>query len=163
MLNPVHFARAAMLAAGLALTGCATYGSVSQTEPVAEINNTNGVALKGYDAVAYFTDIKPVPGSPQITTNWHGATYRFASEAHRAAFVADPEHYAPQYGGFCAFAISRGTIADIDPSQFAVQNDRLYLNNNSVAQGIWNLDRPGNIRAGDRNWPLVPKKPVAAG
>ena len=155
--------RSVALAASLAVSACATDGMVSQREPVMPTNAENGLAVKGYDPVSYFSDMRPVPGNPAIATRWHGATYQFASNEHRQAFLADPGHYAPQYGGFCAFAISRGTIADIDPSEWAVVNDHLYLNNNAVAQRIWNLDRPGNIRAGDRNWPLVPKLPEAAG
>lgn len=156
------FARAAVLAASLAASACATDGVVTQREPIMPTNAEAGLAVKGYDPVAYFTDHKPVPGNPAITTRWHGVTYQFASNEHRQAFLADPDHFAPQYGGFCAFAISRGTIADIDPSEWAVVNDHLYLNNNAVAQRIWDTDRPGNIRAGDKNWPLVPKLPEAA-
>lgn len=159
MSNMTRMTRAAAFGAGLALAGCATNGSVSQTEPVAETNNEGGLAVKGYDPVAYFTEHKPVAGNPQIATTWHGAEYQFTSDAHRREFLAMPEHFAPQYGGFCAYAISRGTIADIDPNEWAVVNDHLYLNNNAVAKGIWDLDRPNNIQAGNRNWPLVPKLP----
>jgi YHS domain-containing protein len=157
------FARTAILGAGLAVSACATDGVVTQREPVMPTNAVAGVAVKGYDPVAYFTDHKPVPGNPGIETRWHGVTYQFALDEHRKAFIASPDHYAPQFGGFCAFAISRGTIADVDPSEWAVVNDNLYLNNNAVAQHIWDTDRPGNIRAGNKNWPLVPKLPEPAG
>ena len=153
----------AVLAAGLAVSACATNGMVSQREPVMPTNAEAGLAVKGYDPVGYFADGKPERGNPAIATRWHGATYQFTSDEHRRAFLADPDHFAPQYGGFCAFAISRGRIADIDPAEWAVMDDHLYLNNNAVAQRIWNLDRPGNIRAGDRNWPLVPKLPEPVG
>lgn len=159
----LSFTRAAVLAAGLAVSACATNGMVSQREPVMPTNAAAGLAVKGYDPVSYFSDMKPVPGNPAITTRWHGATYQFASNEHRQAFLADPDHFAPQFGGFCAYAISRGTIADIDPSEWAVVKDHLYLNNNAVAQRIWDLDRPGNIVAGNKNWPLVPKLPELAG
>ncbi len=157
MATLATLARALALSAAVAVAGCATYGSVSQTEPVSPINVAQGVAVKGYDPVAYFSDNKPVAGRPDITAQHQGVTYRFASVEHRQAFQATPDRYTPQFGGFCAFAISRGGIADIDPTQFAVVNDHLYLNNNVVAQQVWDIDRPGNIRAGDRNWPLVPK------
>jgi hypothetical protein len=153
------FVRTAVLAAGLAVSACATNGMVSQRDPVMPTNAEAGLAVKGYDPVAYFADGKPEPGSPAITTRWHGATYQFSSNEHRQAFLADPDHFAPQFGGFCAYAISRGMIADIDPAEWAVVNNHLYLNNNAVAQRIWNLDRPGNIVAGNKNWPLVPKLP----
>jgi hypothetical protein len=146
----------------LLLAGCAaTPGLVSQKEPVAPLNSENGVALKGYDAVAYFADKSPKKGSDQITYAWDGLTWKFVSEGNRKQFAAQPAHYAPQYGGYCAFAVSRGLIADVDPNSWAVVDDRLYLNNNAFAHQLWSEDRPGNISAGDRNWPLVPKQPAA--
>lgn len=156
-MSLASFARAAIVGTGLALSACATDGVVSQKEPVMPTNAVAGVAVKGYDPVAYFADGKPVQGNPAISTRWHGATYQFASDEHRRAFLAMPDHFAPQFGGFCAFAISRGTIADIDPAEWAVVNNNLYLNNNAFAQRVWDTDRPGNIRAGNKNWPLVPK------
>ena len=153
-------AQAVALSAGLTLCACATVGHVSQVTPVPAINNNDDVAVKGYDPVAYFTDSMPVLGNPSISTDYQGVVYRFASEQHKQAFLAMPASYVPQYGGFCAFAISRGQIADIDPAEWAVQDGHLYLNNNHVAQSVWNLDRPGNIVAGNANWPLVPKTPV---
>ena len=163
MPRPASLARSAALAAACLLSACATQGKVFQTTPVAAINNDGGVALKGYDPVGYFADSKPEAGNPAITTQYEGATYRFASEAHKAAFLSEPTHYTPQFGGFCAFAISNGNIADIDPSEWAVQNDRLYLNNNAFAQHIWDGDRPGRIRSGNLNWPLIPKTALAPG
>ena len=163
MNRSVPVTRAACIAAAVALAGCATQGQVSLVQPVAAVNNDGGLAIKGYDAVGYFADSRPEPGSPAITSQWQGATYRFTSEEHRAAFVASPGHYAPQYGGFCAFAISRGRIAPIQPDHWAVYNDRLYLNNNLAAQQLWSLDRSGNVKAGDANWPLVPKRPLTSG
>ena len=134
-------ARSAVLAAGLLVSACAST-QVVQRDPVSPTNVDAGVAVKGYDPVAYFSDRKPVPRTPAIATRWH---------------------YAPQYGGFCAFAISRGRIADIDPSDWAVVDNHLYLNNNAGAQAIWDLDRPGNIQVGNHNWPLVPKLAEPAG
>ncbi len=135
----------------------ATPGRVHQAGPVDEINNRHGVALQGYDPVAYFKDGRPVEGDPANSIAWRGVTYRFSSAANRDAFVADPERYAPQFGGYCAFAVSRGTTANGDPHQWAIVNDRLFLNNNALAMSLWNQDRPGNIRAGDENWPLIAK------
>lgn len=149
--------RALWLGAALMVGGCAVQGHVSQSTPIAAVNTQDGVALKGYDPVAYVTDVRPVKGDPRFTATWNGATYQFASAEHRDRFLADPGKYAPQYGGYCAFAISRGRIADIDPDQWARVNGKLYLNNNAFAQAAWSVDRPGNIAAGDSNWPLVPK------
>jgi len=156
---PARFLPAALLLVGLALTACAARDGVSQTEPIAAINVERGLALKGHDAVAYFTAHKPVPGVAAFSHRWHGVTWQFATAAHRDAFAATPERYAPQYGGYCAFAISRGLIADIDPQAWAIEGGRLYLNNNAFAHQLWDADRPGNIAAGDRNWPRVPKLP----
>jgi hypothetical protein len=141
------------------LAGCAASpGQVSQTEPIAATNSENGAALKGYDPVAYFLTHSAQKGSDRYTYDWHGVTWKFISEENRAKFIGAESHYAPQYGGYCAFAISRGLIADVDPNSWAVVDDKLYLNNNPFAHELWNQNRPGNIAAGDQNWPLVPKQ-----
>jgi len=146
----------------LAVGGCAaTPGKVSVKDPVPVINSENGVAVKGYDPVAYFTTGSPQKGSDDFTFPWRGVTWKFVSAENRAAFIQAPEHYAPQYGGYCSFAVSRGTIADIDPGSWAVVGDRLYLNNNPFAHQLWSEDRPGNIAAADQNWPLIPKHDAA--
>jgi YHS domain-containing protein len=147
----------------LGLAACAaTPGHVHQGKTVDEINNQSGLALQGYDPVAYFKEGKTSIGDAAITFQWQGATYRFSSLEDRQAFMANPERYAPQFGGYCAFAVSRGTIANGDPHQWAIENDRLFLNNNALAMTLWNQDRPGNIRAGDENWPLLPKRLLPA-
>jgi ABC-2 type transport system permease protein len=145
----------------LGLTACAaTPGHVHQSKQVDEVNNQQGLALQGYDPVAYFKDGEPKAGDATITSTWHGATYRFASTGNQQAFLADPDKYAPQFGGYCAYAVSRGTTANGDPHQWAIVNDRLFLNNNALAATLWNRDRPGNIEAGGKNWPLIPKRPL---
>ncbi len=146
----------AIILIAFALAACAT-DVVSQKAPISSINSEKALALKGYDAVAYFTDQRPVSGSADFAYRWHNVDWRFATAEHRDTFTADPAKYVPQYGGYCAFAISRGYIADIDPEDWAIENGKLYLNNNSLAQRLWDIDRPGNIVAGDHNWPLVPK------
>src|SRR5271168_3572377 len=86
-----------------------------------ELNATiTGLALRGYDPVAYFTDGKPVPGDFTITARHEGATYRFASEDHKALFEKDPAKYLPQYGGFCAFGTAQGYKVDGDPNVWAI-------------------------------------------
>ena len=127
---------------------------------VAAVNNQDGVAAKGYDVVAYFTDSKPVPGSAEFTDKWQGATYRFASAEHLAAFKRDPAKYAPQYGGYCAYAVSQGDIVDIDPKQWKNVNGKLYLNANVLAQTLWKQDPEGHIRKGDSNWKIIPRQPL---
>ena len=111
-----------------------------------------GVAIQGYDPVAYFTDAKPVPGSPEITATHDGAIYRFASADHKAAFEADPARYAPQYGGYCAYAAAQGAKAPIEPEQFTVANGKLYLNFNADVRERWLEDRVSYISKADAYW-----------
>jgi YHS domain-containing protein len=125
--------------------------------PIAAVNTEHGLAVKGYDPVAYFTVGKPTPGLPQFTTSYEGATYRFASAENRDRFIAAPEKFQPQYGGYCAYAIALNRIADIHPEEWAIVKDKLYLNNGLLAQTLWSFDKSGNIARGDQNWPLVPK------
>ncbi len=132
-------------------------GIASADPPIPPVNTENGSAIKGYDPVAYFTAGKPTPGMAQFTTTYKGATYRFASAENRARFIATPEKFVPQYGGYCAYAIALNKIADIEPDEWAIVNDKLYLNNGFLAQTLWSLDKSGNIVKGDQNWPLVPK------
>jgi YHS domain-containing protein len=115
----------------------------------------DGAAIKGYDPVAYFTENKPVPGSPAYQAEYKGSTFRFASQAHRDAFMADPERYAPQYGGFCAFGTAGGYKAAIDPAAFTIVDGKLYLNYNADVQKQWARDIPGFISKADKNWPQV--------
>lgn len=140
------------------LSGCAARpGEVSQTTPVAEVNAQMGVALKGYDAVAYFNRGTAVKGDERFSHPWRGITWRFSSEENRSLFAANPEAYAPRYGGYCAYAMSRGMIADISPAAWAVVDGKLYLNNNGFAHQLWNASRSENIAAADQNWSLMPK------
>lgn len=145
----------------LLAAACATEpGHISATDPVPGLHAPQGLAVHGYDTVAYFSDQRPIEGSPAFVQRWHGAEWRFVSREHQQAFAANPDHYAPQYGSYCAFAVSRGTTADGDPQQWAVVGDRLYLNNNAFAKALWERDRQGNIAAGDINWPLLPQLPL---
>lgn len=113
------------------------------------------VAVSGYDPVAYFTEGKPVKGDAKFEITHEGAKWRFASAANRDRFVADPKRYAPQYGGYCAWAVSQGSTASADPMQWKIVNDKLYLNYNADVQKKWETDIPGLIRQADRNWPAV--------
>jgi YHS domain-containing protein len=147
----------------LACSLCALGSSpeeIAAQAPVAEINVKEGVAVKGYDVVAYFTDRIPVKGSPEYVYQWQGATWQFATPEHRAAFVRDPEKYAPQYGGYCSYAISLGSVVDIDPRQWKIVGGKLYLNNNPIAQGLWVRDPEAHIKKGDVNWRLTPRRPL---
>jgi hypothetical protein len=130
----------------------------SETEIVPAIDATGGVALAGYDAVAYFLEHRPVRGVDAYSHAWNGVIWKFASAQHRDLFAADPAHYAPQFGGYCAYAVANHTTAHGSPTQWAIVNNRLFLNNNPLAKKLWDSDRPGNIQAGDQNWPQIPKQ-----
>jgi YHS domain-containing protein len=132
-------------------------GAALAASPIPAVNTEQGLAIKGYDPVAYFTIGKPTPGLTQFIVNYKGATYRFASAEDRDRFVAAPDKFRPQYGGYCAFAIALNQIADIDPDEWAIVDNKLYLNNNFFSQTLWSFDKTGNIARGDHNWPLVPK------
>jgi YHS domain-containing protein len=112
-----------------------------------------GLAIRGYDAVAYYQQSAPVKGSPQFSYQWQGATWLFASAENRDRFQADPGRYAPQYGGYCAYAVSKGHTASIDPEAWKIVDGKLYLNYSKGVQKKWEEDVPGNIVKADKNWP----------
>ncbi len=117
-----------------------------------------GVAINGYDPVAYFTEKKPVKGDPQFSFQWKGATWHLASAANRDAFKADPAKYAPQYGGYCAFGASEGYAVKTEPDAWSIVNGKLYLNYNTTVRSKWSEDIPGRIKRADQNWPAILKK-----
>lgn len=114
-----------------------------------------GIAIEGTDPVAYFSDGRPVEGSSDYEHKWMGAVWRFASAENRDAFAADPGKYAPQYGGWCAFAVAHGYTAKIDPEAWKIVDGRLYLNYSKDVQSQWAEDIPGHIARGDANWPKI--------
>lgn len=115
----------------------------------------DGAAIRGYDPVAYFTERKPVKGSARHASEYRGARFHFVNPANREAFEADPARFAPQYGGFCAFAVSKGYKAKIDPDAWTIVGDRLYLNYDRTVRELWMEDVSGNIQKADRKWPKV--------
>ncbi len=126
---------------------------------VAPVNTTLfGIAIKGYDPVAYFKAGQPTKGDSAFTHEWGGATWRFASAANRDAFKAAPEKYAPQYGGYCAWAVAQGDTAGIDPAAWKIVAGKLYLNYSPDVQKKWAGDEPGNIAKADTHWPKLLKK-----
>lgn len=138
-----------VLAAALLFAGPALAGKYFEDD---------GLAIRGYDPVAYFTDGRPVEGKKQFSLEHDGTTWRFASAANRDAFMADPVKYAPQYGGFCAYAVSQGYTAKIEPDAWRIVDDKLYLNYSTSVNKRWAEDIKGYIEAGDRNWPAIAKK-----
>ncbi len=120
-----------------------------------EVFSEGGVAIGGTDPVAYFTDGGPVLGSAAHGLNWRGAQWLFASAENRALFEADPERYAPAYGGYCAWAMSEGYLAPTIPEAWTIYEERLYLNANLRIRRRWERDIPGHIARADANWPGV--------
>ncbi|MEM1261457.1 MAG: YHS domain-containing (seleno)protein [Pseudomonadota bacterium] len=115
----------------------------------------SNTALKGYDAVAYFKDDKPVKGSKQFAYSWNGADWHFSSAENRDAFAADPDRFAPQYGGYCAWAVSQGYTASGDPTVWTIVDDKLYVNYNDDVGKKWRADPQGFIAKANQNWPNV--------
>lgn len=115
----------------------------------------SGPALDGYDTVAYFTDARPVKGDKTFSTHYAGATWLFSSAEHRDLFIANPQSYAPQYGGHCALATAHGGVASGDPTRWNIVDKKLYLNTNMFANQIWKTNIPDNINKADSNWPQV--------
>lgn len=116
---------------------------------------TGGVAINGHDPVAYFTEGKPVEGSPDHTSDWNGAVLRFASAQNKAMFDADPEKYAPKYGGYCAYAVSKGYTAKTEPDAWSIHEGRLYLNYSKSVRALWAARERHHIEQADMNWPGV--------
>ncbi|MGH8445701.1 MAG: YHS domain-containing (seleno)protein [Solimonas sp.] len=117
------------------------------------------LAVDGYDVVAYQTNHRAVPGKREFQTDWQGAHWRFASAEHLKAFTSEPQRYAPQYGGYCAYAVAaKNDKVDIDPEAYTVLDGKLYLNYSKKVQAQWEADRAHYIEVGDRNWPALRDK-----
>lgn len=138
----------------LILTACFLF-SHSSLVFAAQFFERNGLAIDGHDPVAYFTEQKPVKGSPEFHVEFEGATFQFASAAHRDAFGANPSKYAPRYGGYCAYGMAKGYKAKVDPEAFSVVHGTLYLNYSDAIRTRWLSDVPGHIQQADANWPEV--------
>ncbi|HBY59841.1 MAG TPA: YHS domain protein [Solibacterales bacterium] len=127
--------------------------------PVDPVNKSwRGVALQGYDAVAYFTANKPMKGSDAFAHEWMGAKWYFASDANRKLFISSPEKYAPQFGGYCAWAVSNNYTANADPEAWKIVDGKLYLNYNQDVQKKWAEEVYKRIEAGNKNWPGLRKQ-----
>ncbi len=114
-------------------------------------------AINGYDTVAYFTVGKPVKGQDGLTTEWMGAKWKFSSQSHLDLFKASPEKYAPQYGGYCAFGVSRGYLVKVEPDQFTLRDGKLYLNFDADVQAQWLKDPAGFIKLADQKFAALLK------
>lgn len=148
--------RASLFVFAGALSLVVAAGFLLGRDPVALTNvNNQGLAIKGYDPVAYFEQSQPVPGNPQFTHQWSNATWRFSSAANRDKFAANPEQYAPQFGGYCAWAVSKGYTADTDPAAWKIIGGKLYLNYNKSIQKKWEDGVTQRIADAEKNWPAL--------
>lgn len=149
--------RIATLVGVLALAAVAGVASAKRISPLSwgwygAIQRTGNLALHGHDAVSYFSGA-PLRGDSTHTVTWRGATWHFASEANRALFEAQPERYAPQFGGFCAYAASKGFTASIDPSAFRVEREKLYVFNDASARDDFIAELPAGVVArAEQQW-----------
>lgn len=146
MLRRSCLARA--VTAALFVLGLAAGPAVAASQNVAD----DGLAVHGYDVVAYFTMRRPVPGVVAYEARHHGATYRFVSMVHRTAFLANPERYVPRYGGFCAYDMRVGRRTDIDPKAWVIHAGRLFLMKSRGEEFSWRQDPPVNVRMADSAW-----------
>lgn len=139
-------------------------GSAAAAEPpVNTLKNSlfggrTDTAINGYDTVAYFTDNKPLKGRDNLVTEWMGAKWKFATQANLELFKANPEKYAPQYGGYCAYGITQDALVKIEPEQFTIRDGKLYLNYDADIQAKWLKDPAGFIKAADAKFQSLLKK-----
>lgn len=150
-MNPIK-----SLISGVALSAAIATSAIAAG---VELNaSSTGLALQGYDPVAYFTDSQATPGNWKITATHNDATYRFISEEHKEAFLANPDAYLPQYGGYCAFGAAMGYKFDGDPQQWKVVDGELFLNLSADIQEKWSEDIPGYVAKADTNWTEISHK-----
>lgn len=129
----------------------------AQTKTLLNLDNS-GIAIQGYDPVAFFTEGKPVKGKPEFIARRDGAIYQFASKEHRDLFTKDPAKYEPQFGGYCAFGVSKDKLVEIDVEAFQIVDGKLLLQYSKSVRDKFNKDRSGNLAKANANWPgLVDK------
>jgi len=139
-----------ILGAAIAFIAC------TRTEKVASIDTgSDGVAVRGFDTVAYFAAENAVKGDPKFEYAWNGAKWLFSSQENLDKFKQNPEAFAPQFGGYCAYAVSHGHTADGDPHAWKVVNGKLYLNYNPDVEQMWEKEQDKFIKDGEANWPKI--------
>lgn len=138
----------------LLIIGLLLSANVSAADPVFTPLFSNK-AIRGYDTVAYFTQNKAVEGKEEFSTEYQGAQWLFSTQEHLDLFLQQPEKYAPQYGGYCAYAVAHGKTASIQPDLFTIVDDKLYLNYNESINEKWLANQQNFIKDADKNWPSV--------
>ena len=130
---------------------------LAQTKTLLNLDD-NGVAIQGYDPVAFFTDNNPVKGDPQILAKRDGAIYYFASKDHRDLFLKDPAKYEPVFGGYCAYGVCKDKLVEIDVNAFQIVDDKLFLQYSKSVRDKFNADQKGNLAKANANWPGLLEK-----
>lgn len=147
---------------GIAVAVWVGTGKIERVKPV---NTTaENLAVKGFDTVAYFTAQASVAGNPNYEYVWNGAKWLFSSAENRDMFMKNPEKYAPQFGGYCSYAVSKGYTADGDPNAWKIIDGKLYLNYNQKVKEMWQQNQEQFIKEGEKNWQeFQTKKPQHKG
>lgn len=131
---------------------------ISCTNQQPEIFSDSSSAINGYDPVAYFTDQKPVKGNPEFSYQWKNANWIFSSKQNLQLFEKNPDKYAPQYGGYCAYGCSKGKKATTDPNAWTVVDGKLYLNHSAEVKDLWMKEQKERIEMADKQWPEIRDK-----
>ena len=159
-LTRLGLSRRGLLVTAAILLAC---GAVLAEPPVNTLKSSlfggrTDTAINGYDPVAYFTVGKPAKGLDTLAFDWMGAKWKFASQANLDLFKSNPEKYAPQYGGYCAYGVVQGALVKVEPEQFTVRDGKLYLNFDADIQAKWLKDPAGFIKQADAKYPVLLKK-----
>jgi YHS domain-containing protein len=138
----------------LALPALLPFSASAQRFP-RRVNHAAGVALRGFDTVAWHAEARPMRGTQQFRAEWGGVAWYFASAGHLARFEAAPAAFAPRYGGFCAYGVARGYKVDFDPEAWHIRDGVLFLNYDLGVQREWVRDVPGHVARADAHWPRL--------
>jgi len=157
---PLSRRSALLLGAAAALFSTA---ALAAEPPINTLKNSlfggrTDTAINGYDTVAYFTAGKPVKGQDGLATEWMGSKWKFSSQANLDLFKSNPDKYAPQYGGYCAYGVTQGYLVKVEPEQFTLRDGKLYLNYDADVQAKWLKDPAGFIKDADAKFPALLKK-----
>jgi YHS domain-containing protein len=133
------------------------FSASAQTKTLLNLDKT-GVAIQGYDPVAFFTDHHPMKGKPEFASKYDGATYQFASLADKDLFDKEPGKYEPAFGGYCAYGVSRDKLAPIDVEAFQIVDGKLLLQYSKGVRDSFNQDQKGNLTKANGNWPMLVDK-----
>jgi hypothetical protein len=129
--------------------------SIQSFAQKASVFNTDGIAIHGYDVVAFFTESKPEKGKEQFSYNWQNVNWRFVNKANLESFKTNPEKYAPQYGGYCAYGTAEGHKAPTEIDTWTIAGNKLYFNYNKDVKKMWVKDQQHLIEKADKNWPKL--------